>query len=106
MVKFRITAYWPLLPLVMGLREFPEVQVHYYAVEGNELFTARTPGAGVYMLMDAQAVWVLYQNQSRFYVLIGKRPHLHLVIVLGEELDDCIRYVKETYCGSSVTEAR
>ncbi|KKN15009.1 hypothetical protein LCGC14_0990370 [marine sediment metagenome] len=106
MVKLRVTAYWPLLPLVMGLREFPEIRVHYYAVEHNKLYSAPSPGAGVYMLMDAQAVWVLYQNQSRFYVLIGERPHLHLVVVLGEELDDCIRYVKETYCGNSIIETR
>ncbi|KKN51645.1 hypothetical protein LCGC14_0620530 [marine sediment metagenome] len=106
MVKLRIREYWPLLPLFMGLREFPGVRVHYYAVEHNKLYTAHTPGAGVYIQMDAYAVWVLYQNQPRFYVLIGKRPHLHLVIVLGEELDDCIRYVKETYCGNSVIEAR
>ncbi len=106
MVKLRVREYWPLLPLFMGLQEFPEVRVHYYAVEHNKLYGALSPGAGGHIQVVARPMWALYKNQSRFYILIGKRPHLHLIVVLGEELDNCIRYVEETYCGSSIIETR
>ena len=75
MVKLRVTAYWPLLPLFIGLEEFPGVRVHYYAVEHNKFYGAHSPGTGGYILLNAHAIWDIYKNQSRFYVLIGKRPH-------------------------------
>ena len=96
MVRFRSEKSWQIVPLWEGLRSMVGLDVYYHTAYRGRLFEAEKPGG---MANPINAVfWLAYHaNAPRFYVLVGVRPLLHLLVVRSasaEHLAAGIEYIQ------------
>ena len=63
-----------------GLRRIGGISPFYYQLSYNRIATAPVPGMPSLLVTGREFLWA-HMNTKRFYVLVGVRPHRHLLVV-------------------------
>jgi len=101
MVKFRVIDSWRLVPLWEGLRKIEGLSCYFYAILNGSIAIGENP-SGQLTYITGEDWFALHRDTLRFYVLVGKRPFLFLIVVeagIPEELIEGIIYMRGELSG-------
>jgi len=91
MVKLRVHESWKIVPLWQRLSK--RFVVDYYAVINKSLYEGEHPGGALWHI-SGPAWWDKHRYERRIYILVGKRPDLHLLVVSENDIDQVMEEVK------------
>jgi len=96
MVKFRVEDSWRLVPLWEGLNSIDGLSCYFYCILHGSIAIGENP-SGQFTLIEGSEWFSFHRDTLRFYVLVGKRPFLFLIVVeagIPEELIEGIMYMR------------